>query len=135
MAKNSADGPFIRLVYGLDRLHSTAKRDFSRQLLKTRELLQEVLDDKRWLARYCRSFSAPTERYFVYRRQGAYGVLAQIFSPGVAMPVHDHKAWGLVGVFEGEEREERYRRLDDGRTDKRARLLYQIGRASCRERV
>jgi predicted enzyme related to lactoylglutathione lyase len=29
-------------------------------------------------------------------------------------PVHDHRAWGLVGVYQGRQREKVYRRLDDG---------------------
>jgi predicted enzyme related to lactoylglutathione lyase len=32
----------------------------------------------------------------------------------VATPVHDHRAWGLVGVYQGRQREKVYRRLDDG---------------------
>ena len=32
----------------------------------------------------------------------------------VATPVHDHRAWGLVGVYEGRQREKVYRRVDDG---------------------
>jgi predicted enzyme related to lactoylglutathione lyase len=32
----------------------------------------------------------------------------------VATPVHDHRAWGLVGVYQGRQREKVYRRIDDG---------------------
>jgi hypothetical protein len=38
-----------------------------------------------------------------------------VVPPGVATPVHDHRAWGLVGVYQGQQREKVYRRLDDGR--------------------
>jgi predicted metal-dependent enzyme (double-stranded beta helix superfamily) len=36
--------------------------------------------------------------------------------------VHDHLAWGLVGIYKGEQHETVYRRLDDGHDEKRARL-------------
>jgi predicted enzyme related to lactoylglutathione lyase len=40
--------------------------------------------------------------------------MAMVVPPGVATPVHDHRAWGLVGVYQGRQREKVYRRLDDG---------------------
>jgi len=41
---------------------------------------------------------------------------------GAATPVHDHLAWGLVGVYRGEQDETVYRRLDDGSDAARADL-------------
>jgi predicted enzyme related to lactoylglutathione lyase len=40
--------------------------------------------------------------------------MAMVVPPGIATPVHDHRAWGLVGVYQGRQREKVYRRLDDG---------------------
>jgi predicted metal-dependent enzyme (double-stranded beta helix superfamily) len=37
-----------------------------------------------------------------------------VLPPGVETPVHDHLAWGLVGLYRGTQREEFYQRLDDG---------------------
>lgn len=39
-----------------------------------------------------------------------------------ATPVHDHLAWGLVGLYRGEQNEEVYRRVDEGETDGVAQL-------------
>ena len=39
-----------------------------------------------------------------------------------ATPVHDHLAWGLVGIYRGRQDETVYRRLDDGSDPARARL-------------
>jgi len=39
-----------------------------------------------------------------------------------ATPVHDHLAWGLVGLYRGEQHETVYRRLDDGSDPARAQL-------------
>jgi predicted metal-dependent enzyme (double-stranded beta helix superfamily) len=40
----------------------------------------------------------------------------------VSTPVHDHLAWGLVGLYRGEQDETVYRRLDDGTDPARADL-------------
>ena len=39
---------------------------------------------------------------------GAFSVVALVWLPGQATPVHDHVCWCVVGVHEGEEEEIRY---------------------------
>lgn len=41
--------------------------------------------------------------------EGAFSVVALVWKPGQSTPVHDHVAWCVVGVYEGEELETRYR--------------------------
>src|SRR5215213_9531566 len=41
---------------------------------------------------------------------------------GAATPIHDHLAWGLVGLYRGEQAETVYQRTDDGAEDDRATL-------------
>ena len=54
-------------------------------------------------------------QYAIYRAaDGSLSIMAMVVPPGVATPVHDHRAWGLVGVYQGEQRERVYRRMDDG---------------------
>jgi 3-mercaptopropionate dioxygenase len=54
-------------------------------------------------------------QYAIYRAEDAsLSVMAMVVPPAVATPVHDHRAWGLVGVYQGRQREKVYRRLDDG---------------------
>jgi predicted metal-dependent enzyme (double-stranded beta helix superfamily) len=43
-------------------------------------------------------------------------------TPGVAIPVHDHGTWELVGVYRGGIRHTLYRRVDDRSTPGEARL-------------
>lgn len=38
----------------------------------------------------------------------AFTVVSMVLSPHYATPIHNHGTWGLVGVVEGEEREERF---------------------------
>jgi predicted metal-dependent enzyme (double-stranded beta helix superfamily)/predicted enzyme related to lactoylglutathione lyase len=54
-------------------------------------------------------------QYAIYRAEdGTLSIMAMVVPPGVATPVHDHRAWGLVGVYQGQQREKVYRRLDNG---------------------
>ena len=39
-----------------------------------------------------------------------------------ADPVHDHLAWGIVGLYRGDQDEEFYTRQDDGSVEERADL-------------
>lgn len=60
--------------------------------------------------------------YLLYRHGAALSLMALVVPAGAATPVHDHLAWGLVGLYRGEQDEEVYRRLDDGQTPGRAVL-------------
>jgi 3-mercaptopropionate dioxygenase len=45
---------------------------------------------------------------------GSFSVVALVWNPGQATPIHDHRAWCVVGVIEGEESEVRFRPGPDG---------------------
>jgi predicted metal-dependent enzyme (double-stranded beta helix superfamily) len=62
-------------------------------------------------------------QYALYRAEDASLCLFSLVVPvGASTPVHDHLAWGLVGIYRGRQDETVYRRLDDGRDAARARL-------------
>ncbi|HVC20898.1 MAG TPA: hypothetical protein VNE16_12525 [Vicinamibacterales bacterium] len=77
-------------------------------------------------------FGAPDERsgmgdgigqYALFRAEdGSLCLFALVVPPGAMTPVHDHLAWGLVGVYRGRQDETVYRRLDDGRDPEKAAL-------------
>ncbi len=46
-----------------------------------------------------------------------------VVPPGSSTPVHDHLAWGLVGLYRGEQEETVYRRVDDGHDGDHASLV------------
>ncbi|MCU0492730.1 MAG: hypothetical protein MUD01_14150 [Chloroflexaceae bacterium] len=53
--------------------------------------------------------------WLLYRSgAGDLSLFSLVVPPGAATPVHDHLAWGLVGLYAGEQDERVYRRLDDG---------------------
>jgi predicted metal-dependent enzyme (double-stranded beta helix superfamily) len=62
-------------------------------------------------------------QYALYRAEdGSLCVFALVVPAGAATPVHDHLAWGLVGLYRGEQHETVYRRLDDGSNETQAQL-------------
>jgi predicted metal-dependent enzyme (double-stranded beta helix superfamily)/catechol 2,3-dioxygenase-like lactoylglutathione lyase family enzyme len=75
-----------------------------------------LLHDATWLhADYRRPVPGQFAQYAIYRApDGALSIMAMVVPPGVATPVHDHQAWGLVGVYQGRQREKVYRRVDNG---------------------
>ena len=62
-------------------------------------------------------------QYALYRAEdGSLCLFSLVVPAGSATPVHDHLAWGLVGVYRGQQQETVYRRLDDGQDQARANL-------------
>ncbi|MDH4065003.1 MAG: cysteine dioxygenase family protein [Acidobacteriota bacterium] len=62
-------------------------------------------------------------QYALYRAEdGSLCLFSLVIPAGAATPVHDHLAWGLIGVYRGRQDETVYRRLDDGADERRARL-------------
>lgn len=45
---------------------------------------------------------------------GSFSVVTLVWLPGQKTPIHDHVTWCVVGVYEGEEEEIRYRLYEDG---------------------
>jgi predicted metal-dependent enzyme (double-stranded beta helix superfamily) len=62
-------------------------------------------------------------QYALYRAEnGSLTLFSLVIPAGAETPVHDHLAWGLVGVYRGRQHETVYRRLDDGADETRAVL-------------
>jgi predicted metal-dependent enzyme (double-stranded beta helix superfamily) len=54
-------------------------------------------------------------------------LFALVVPPGSATPIHDHLAWGLVGLYRGTQDEEIYAAGDDGRATPASRRALQQG--------
>ena len=62
-------------------------------------------------------------QYALYRaKDGSLCLFSLVIPPGEQTPVHDHLAWGLIGVYRGRQDETVYRRLDDGGDESHADL-------------
>jgi predicted metal-dependent enzyme (double-stranded beta helix superfamily) len=65
-------------------------------------------------------------QYALYRAEdGSLCLFSLVVPPKSRTPVHDHLAWGLVGIYRGEQDETIYRRLDDGADEGKATLEIQ----------
>lgn len=62
-------------------------------------------------------------QYALYRAEdGSLCLFSLVIPSGSQTPIHDHLAWGLIGVYRGVQDETVYRRLDDGSDESRATL-------------
>jgi len=93
-------------------------------LLRLRPLLEKVIGSKD---------SVPDEAFMPRKDRfamnllhmpddEAYSIIGGVWHPGQSTPIHDHLTCALIGVYEGEERETLFRRIDDGSNPKKAKL-------------
>ena len=62
-------------------------------------------------------------QYALYRAEdGSLCLFSLVIPPGAQTPIHDHLAWGVIGVYRGAQDETVYRRTDDGRDESNAVL-------------
>jgi predicted metal-dependent enzyme (double-stranded beta helix superfamily) len=57
-------------------------------------------------------------QWLLYREGQRLALFTLVLPHGASTPVHDHLAWGLVGLHGGRQRETFYRRTDDGASDR-----------------
>ena len=62
-------------------------------------------------------------QYALYRAEnGSLCLFSLVIPAGAQTPIHDHLAWGLIGVYRGVQDETVYRRTDGGEDESRATL-------------
>ena len=90
---------------------------------------RQLLDDDAWLPDALARADDHSRmgdgigQYALYRAEdGSLCLFSLVIPAGRATPVHDHLAWGLIGVYRGTQRETVYRRMDDGSDASRASL-------------
>jgi predicted metal-dependent enzyme (double-stranded beta helix superfamily) len=103
---------------------------------RVRPAFEALLGDQQWLPE---GFRHPTPaggmgpgvaNYLLYRSAtGDLSLSALVLAPGAGTPVHDHLAWGLVGLYSGSQDEWVYRRVDDGQQQERAVLAIEERRS------
>jgi predicted metal-dependent enzyme (double-stranded beta helix superfamily) len=76
--------------------------------------LGALLADDGWLAPEHRVASADhyTQHLLHVSPCRRLSVVALVWLPGQSTPIHDHVSWCVVGVYEGRERETRYRAVE-----------------------
>jgi 3-mercaptopropionate dioxygenase len=123
------DTPAMRAFIDDVRRVMAAHIDVSEGLTALRPRFAALLADQSWLPD---AFAQP---YAASGMGGAIGswllfraadrslsLFSLVVPAGAETPVHDHLAWGFVGLYRGEQAETVYRRTDDGAVDDRATL-------------
>jgi predicted metal-dependent enzyme (double-stranded beta helix superfamily) len=106
------------------------EHDDPRQIIAAiRPHFAALLADQTWLPA---QYQEPAEgsgmgsgigTWLLYRAgDGSLALSALVVPPGAQTPVHDHLAWGLVGLYRGTQDEDVFMRTDDGSREDEASL-------------
>lgn len=105
-------------------IHAVRRRASDQRTMVTQVAarLSEVGSESRWLAdRYRVTAADSYAQHVIYvAPDGGFSIVAMAWRPGQCTPIHSHRSWCAVGIYEGAECERRYR-LD--RTDQELRLF------------
>ncbi len=100
----------------LDVIVDEEKQNFRAIVNRGKPLLGRLLSDMKWLApRYYEPRQGASVQYLLDKSSvGKFTITSVVFSQGYCTPVHNHDTWGLIGIWRGEEQEERFKRTDNG---------------------
>ena len=123
------DVPEIRGLIDETRRLTRAIPDTRKRVDALRPAFSKLLAADNWLPD---EYAAPDLKsgmgggigqYALYRAEdGSLCLFSLVIPPGSQTPIHDHLAWGLIGVYRGVQDETVYRRTDDGRDERHAEL-------------
>ena len=123
------DTPQVRLLIEEAQRQVNAVGEAADRIEALKPAFRRLLASDGWLPDV---FAAPDEtsrmgdgigQYALYRAEdGSLCLFSLVIPAGASTPVHDHLAWGLIGVYRGTQQETVYRRMDDGTNDVRADL-------------
>src|SRR5690349_12550871 len=125
------DTPAVRGFIDDVRNTLAAHADVSAGLDALRPRFAALLADQTWLPD---QFAAPYAQsgmgggigtWLIFRAADrSLSLFSLVVPAGSATPIHDHLAWGFVGLYRGEQAETVYRRVDDGAAEDRAVLEF-----------
>jgi predicted metal-dependent enzyme (double-stranded beta helix superfamily) len=123
------DVPEIRTLVEETRRLNAAIADTPARVEALKPAFASLLAGEGWLPQqyavpdYTSGMGSGIGQYALYRAEdGSLTLFSLVIPAGSETPVHDHLAWGLVGVYRGRQHETVYRRLDDGHDGTRAVL-------------
>lgn len=109
------DTPEVRNFITRVKEITTATPSVKARLKAIRPLFAQMMADQNWLPETFRRTSETggmgkgISNWLLYRdTDGTLSLCALVLPSGAATPVHDHLAWGLVGLYAGEQAEEVY---------------------------
>jgi predicted metal-dependent enzyme (double-stranded beta helix superfamily) len=136
------DVPEIRALVAETERVTAALSDPAARVEALRPAFAALLASDGWLPDACAKPDDTSKmgggigQYALYRAgDGSLCLFSLVVPAGAATPVHDHLAWGLVGIYRGRQDETVYRRLDDASDPTRADLeiakRQQLGPGEC----
>ncbi|MEH1820938.1 MAG: cysteine dioxygenase family protein [Nostoc sp.] len=103
--------------------------DRTQTLARLEPYFQELLAQQGWLAEKFAQVNPESRmgggigQWLLYRaKDRSLSVFSLVIPPGSTTPVHDHLAWGLIGLYQGNQEETVYRRVDSGDAEGHAQL-------------
>lgn len=121
------DVPEIRELIAETRRLTADMPDTAARVDALKPAFSKLLSAEGWLPE---AYASPDQssgmgggigQYALYRAEDLC-LFSLVIPAGAETPVHDHLAWGLIGVYRGRQDETVYRRLDDGSDQSHARL-------------
>lgn len=113
------DNPTIRTFITSVRQIQSEQTGVPETLAAIRPHFETLLNDKSWLPDQYQESAAESGMgagigtWLLYRETaGELAFSALVVPPGVQTPVHDHLAWGLVGLYRGTQDEDVFTRRD-----------------------
>jgi len=99
----------------LDVIVDEEKQDFRAIVNRGKPHLGRLLADMKWLdPRYYEPRPEGSVQYLLNNSSvGKYTITSVVFWRGYCTAVHNHGTWGIIGIWRGEEQEERFKRVDD----------------------
>lgn len=111
------DTPELRAFIGEVQRNVAAAASLPDLLTALRPSFSALMADPHWLPDAYRQpdptggMGGGIATWLLYRAQdGNLSFFALVVPPGASTPVHDHLAWGLVGLYDGEQDEDVYER-------------------------
>jgi predicted metal-dependent enzyme (double-stranded beta helix superfamily) len=112
------DTPDLRRFIAEIRTSMAAGQPVKAMLADMRPHFSQLMADQTWLPDEFRRPDANSgmgggiATWLLYRAgDGSLSFFALVVPPGASTPIHDHLAWGLVGLYLGEQREDTYEPL------------------------
>ena len=124
------DTPEIRTLVSETRRLAREITDDAQRVEALKPAFAELLNAEGWLPD---EYASPDRssgmgggigQYALYRAEdGSLTLFSLVIPEGKSTPVHDHLAWGLIGVYRGRQAETIYERKDDGADPEHADLV------------
>ncbi|MEH2184324.1 hypothetical protein [Nostoc sp.] len=103
--------------------------DRTQTLARLEPYFQELLAQQQWLPEKFAQVNPKSRmgggigQWLLYRaKDRSLSIFSLVIPPDSTTPVHDHLAWGLIGLYKGNQEETVYRRVDSGDAEGHAQL-------------